>query len=201
MESMNMFGLLERDVTASDEILSQIEKEEEYKRYIDTHVKNVMRAYEELKHNNWLNTIYNSDIFEAFDQLDRDQKILNHDASKYSDAEFLAYRVRWYPATEEEKANAVLDEDWEPYAQAWKRHYTYNDHHPEHWIGEDGTIKDMPLSCIIEMICDWMSFVYIGKGSAVEYWDKCKEDKMKLMSPYTIKQVERIIDILRKDEV
>lgn len=201
MPELNIFGLIEKDNATSDEILLQIEKEEEYKNYIDTHVKNVIRAYEELKQNNYLNTIYNSDIFEAFDELERDKKIINHDASKYSDAEFLAYRVRWFPATDFEKEEAELDEDWEPYYQAWRHHYTYNDHHPEYWISEDGTIRDMPLSCIIEMICDWMSFDYIGQGSAVEYWDKNKERKIEKMSPYTIKQVDRIIDILRKDEI
>ena len=200
MQSVNMFGLVEHENVTSDETLLKLKKEEEYKRYIDTHIANVMKAYDELRHNYWINNIYNSDLLEAFDLLDREKIILNHDASKYSDAEFLAYRVRWFPATEEEKADADLDEDWEPYAQAWKHHYTHNPHHPEYWISEDGTIRDMPLEYIIEMICDWQSFDYIGKGSAVEYWDKAKERKMTKMSPYTIKQVERIIDILRKEE-
>lgn len=200
MSSVNMFGLVEHENVTSDEVLAQLAKEEEYKRYIDTHIKNVIRAYDELKHNDWINTIYNSDIYEAFDLLDRSEKILNHDASKYSDIEFYPYRVRWHPATEEEKTNAALDEDWEPYKEAWVHHYKNNDHHPEFWIADDGTINDMPLQAIIEMICDWQSFAFIGRGGAVSYWDANKNRKIEKMSPNTVKQVDRIIDILRKEE-
>lgn len=197
MPEINMFGLIENEVPVSDENLSRIKKEEEYKKYIDTHIANVIKAYNDIVQDNWINSVYNTDILEAIELLG--ENIHNHDASKYSDSEFHAYRVRYYPVTEEEKENAKLDENWEPYADAWKHHYQNNAHHPEHWI-RDGIIEDMPLDKIIEMICDWQSFDYLGLDNAITYWDKNKEEKMKVMSPNTIKQVNRIIDILRKEE-
>ena len=97
-----------------------VEKEKEYKEYIDKHIENVKRSYKEMLDNNWINSSYNADIISALDELK--YIIDDHDASKYSDDEFYAYRQHFYPIEGEE-------DNTEAFEEAWKHYYTVNDHH------------------------------------------------------------------------
>ena len=200
MENINLFGIVTETSEMSEETKKILAAEEEYRRYIENHILNVRKAYRAMRDNTYLNSNSNSDIKAALITLGED--IENHDASKWGDSEFEAYRVRWYPVTEEEKENAAKDEDWLPYKEAWEHHYHVNQHHPEYWYDEEEGVpmRDMPLHRILEMICDWESFSFIGKGNAVDYWAKARERKAKYMTPNTLAQVDRIINILKKDE-
>ena len=38
---------------------------------------------------------------------------------------------------------------------AIEHHNAHNDHHPEHWEHPVGGLSGMPLSALLEMVCDW----------------------------------------------
>ena len=195
MEEIKLFDISEPKEVQNDINLLKLEKEKEYKNYIDTHITNVKKAFDELYSNNWINSTYNADILDALNTL---KNIIDeHDLSKYSDEEFDAYRRYFYPINEQEKNDAEQD-----YQDAWKHHYTVNDHHPEHWYIA-GKATDMSMRAILEMICDWQSFVFIGKGNATVFWfnnPEGKAEKEKIMTPKTIETVERILKLLNYKE-
>ena len=80
-------------------------------------------------------------------------RIVNHDASKFSPEEFDAFaaetpglRTLTYGSEEYKAALARL-------GPALAHHYKHNNHHPEHY-GERG-IHSMDLMTLIEMLADW----------------------------------------------
>ena len=184
----NLFGILreEQNVNPENELL--IQKEEEYKKYIDNHIKEVRVAFNNLITNSWINNSSNRDVKECLRELR--ENILNHDASKYSDEEFDAYRAYFYPVSDEEKENAK--DDWE---RATKHHYEVNKHHPEHWI-IDGVPQDMPIVYILELMCDWEAMSKVG-SSLVEFWNETKNTRWsKVMSQYTMDTIDRLIKLI-----
>lgn len=159
----NLFGIAEAEVVSVAE--AKLKKSDEYMEYINTHIANVQRAFEEIS-NKLLTKVDKSDpIYEAIMILRN--RISSHDESKYSDEEFEAYRKNFYPINDEER-----EENRDAFELAWKHHYASNSHHPEHWIDAYGDPINMSVADVIEMICDWESFKYIDKGSAKEWWEK-----------------------------
>ena len=198
MENISIFGMIENAESTNIENQSRILKAEEYKKYIDNHIKNVIRSYNNLIANDWINTPYNRDIKQELAALRN--KIINHDASKYSDAEFDAFRAYLYPINDEEKENAKED-----FEVAKKHHYKVNDHHPEHWIDKNGIPQDMPLICILELICDWDAMGYnTTKGyssSAMDFWKKTRNTRWKdLMTEKTIITIDRLMKLMYYNE-
>lgn len=183
---------------SADNSLERNQKEEEYIDYIETHRENVKKAYykyfEPLKSMKLdLKFCSNIDFEIALDDCINNIEI--HDESKYSNIEFNPYRLRFYP-TEDEKVEL---EDKDKYAQqqidflnAWTHHYKNNPHHPKYWVQEDGSIKDMELKYIIEMLCDWLSF---GDDIRVWYQNKAKDEK-EAMSARTKQIVEQLMDLI-----
>ena len=134
----NIFGIMEAESYSDAEVI--LKKQDEYKKYIDTHVENVIRSYNEI-----CNKIYGKD-----DEIDKALQALSdiihkHDDSKYGDFEFEPYRKQFFPIDEKEK-----EENEEAYKKAMLHHYGENAHHPEHWKDVNGRIHDMPLNYIIE---------------------------------------------------
>ena len=161
----------------------------EYKKYIDDHVKHVTIAYNNLISNEWINNPRNVEFKKVLKELR--EKIKNHDASKYSDEEFEAYRAKFYPVDRENQD--YVDENFE---EAMKHHYANNDHHPEHWIDENGNPTDMPLICILELICDWEAMSKVGDSSA-DFWKKTKETRWKnIMTAKTIDTIDKLMKVL-----
>ena len=154
-----------------------IDKCNEYMLYIDEHKTRVITAY---------NKYFRDKIYVILSTFMKDitstecavyEKMLedaikNHDLSKYSDAEFNAYRIKFYPTNaekeliveNEEKAELVK----EMFEDAWHHHYVVNKHHPRFFmwnkITDDGFVlledpldapQDMDIISIMEMICDW----------------------------------------------
>ena len=200
---INFFGIFDSNkldfAEARKENNIKLQKCEEYKRYIDDHITNVYKAWKDIyaKLSNAVmsgNSDY-TDLYNAAKELY--PTIFDHDATKYSDYEFEPYRVRFYPCNDEEQKLSDMDEDWEPYALAWQHHYKNNWHHPEHWVTPN-EIRDMTLPAIVEMICDWESFKYLNKGSAVQYWTNNKDKKSSIMSPNTFNTVDFFISLLSK---
>jgi hypothetical protein len=124
--------------------------------------------------------------------------IESHDESKYTDIEFEPYRLKFYPTEDENEILKSGDERLQQvsdFAAAWEHHYKNNPHHPKYWVEKDGTIKDMELKYIIEMICDWMSF---GDDIREWYQNKAKDEK-NAMSARTKEIVEELLSIIYND--
>ena len=148
--------------------------QEEYKNYIEEHKERVEQFAEWLKEN--LPELFDNIDIELFDEV-----IQEHDDSKFSEEEFEAYAQHFY-------GNKKNDFEFE---EAWKHHWTNNEHHPEFWLGED-----MPYIYILEMICDWGSFS-IASGNIKElsdfYFTKAKDDEEKNLSDNTKNIIEEIL--------
>lgn len=146
--------------------------EKEYTRYINEHIKNVQKAWENIKSNFMAmeyikNTVTNYSPF-LIDTID--ELVKNHDASKYSEFEFDAYRRNFYPISPEEKENNKED-----FEKAWKHHYMNNLHHWNYWYNKND-MDAMPFPYIIEMICDWEAMSYKFGGTSKEWYENNKGD-------------------------
>lgn len=151
-----------------------LEKREEYRKYIDEHVANVQmieRDYLFPILSAYFNyTTYTvdpskqSELTYAIWNL-HNNIIGSHDGSKYSDYEFEAYRKNFYPIDDEEK-----EENKEAFDEAWKHHYTVNNHHPEHWINELGNLEKMSVEAVLEMICDLSAMSLKFGGNPFDYF-------------------------------
>lgn len=134
---------------------------EEYNQYLDSHIKGVIKSWEELlmpKVEGWLITETEANL--TFDETEKfltatSKQIEGHDESKYEDREYYAYLNYFYPSEGFEK-------DEEKFDRAWLYHQSRNRHHYQYWIliRDSGEIVplDMPLMSICEMLCDWHSF-------------------------------------------
>lgn len=161
--------MIERDV-----------KEQEYLEYINEHISNIKLAHKK----------YGEELCNLLkiNKLELAVNIAIHDASKYSLEEFDAYRLYFYPCSDEEK-------DKELFNKAWKHHYTINKHHPEYWVDGDN-IKDMPNLYIAEMLLDWEAMSMKFGSNTYEYYKK--ERDIKPFSDTTKKTIDQIINIFKK---
>lgn len=162
------------------------QKRNEYKEYIDEHISNVWKAWKQVTE------IFKDEEFVTDIDINKTitKNILNHDISKYSFEEFEPYRMRFFSIIEDEKDNnsKVFDE-------AWKHHYTYNQHHWNYWVRSDDIVVAMDLIYIIEMICDWIAMGYKFKNTAYDYYYKNK-DNIKLHDDTRL-IVEKYLDQLK----
>ena len=151
---------------------------EENKKYIEEHKERVSEFADWLKEN--LPELFEHIDIEIFDEI-----ITEHDDSKFSEEEFEPYAQKWFG-----DGKKTFE-----YEEAWKHHWTHNEHHPEFWLGED-----MPYIYILEMICDWGSFS-IASGDFNElidfYYSKAKDDEEKNLSDNTKIIIEEILDKIK----
>ena len=163
------------------------DRSEEYYKYLENHIDGVKKSYESIKDD--LLTIVDFNEHEL-DELEH--KINNHDASKYDDVEFYPYLHHFYPSKAGADNEALYDE-------AWNHHQKCNDHHWQYWILQKDSgeqkILDMPLNCIIEMLCDWSSFKYNNPKSTAKNWYDNNKDKM-LLSDNTKNKIEELLEML-----
>jgi hypothetical protein len=160
--------------------------EKEYTSYIDAHVRNVCKAFEE----------FGEELCKeaGADYKEVEKAIYEHDESKYDDVEYDAFREHFYPVEGELKG------DPSAYDKAWLHHLQHNKHHPEHWCIVNGknsiTILDMPPEDVVHMVCDWQSFYYVGKGSAYDFYYNT-DKKEGLLSDNTRELLERLLEIVK----
>lgn len=189
-------------------------KEQEYVKYIIDHIKNVYNAFLYIFGNGkqYIPSEYNIETYEiALNKLKTD--IAAHDKSKFSDEEFNAYRVKFFP-TESEKKKIEEDVEYlnkvkEDFEKAWEHHYTNNDHHTKYWLipahdEVDEHLKDMSLSAIMHMICDWcaMSYHFDGDFAKVVDWYNNDADKEKSeMTEKTKSLVEELLKMIFNAEI
>ena len=181
----------------SEDSVQRNQKEQEYLDYINNHIHNVNKAFETLflpildKDNIVCKYISTSDLKQSIIEL-RDI-ITHHDASKFSDDEFDGYRCKYYP-TELEKANEEFMKAAEDrYEECWEHHYKTNDHHPKHWVDENGNPTDMSLLAIIHMICDWEGMSIKFGTNTLEWYENNAIDEKKCFTDKTKQIVEDIL--------
>lgn len=163
-------------------IIEQEDRSPEYDEYIDTHIDNVVKAWKEILRS----AVDDRDVVNNVDFT-----IDSHDASKREPIEYEPYLNHFYPVN----GGDIPDEDPE-FDKAWLNHIRNNPHHWQHWvlIRDSGGIVgiDMPMEAICEMLCDWSSFQFTGKGTANE-WYKKNKDKM-ILSDTTREIVEDLLN-------
>lgn len=118
-------------------------------------------------------------------------RLLVHDWSKLSRAEWRPYAMMFYAAAGETPAGKAA------FDAAWLHHQHHNPHHWQHWVlrKDDGRAftLSMPVALVREMVADWM-----GAGRAitgtweVHRWYAANSHEM-LLHPDTRAQVERVI--------
>lgn len=161
-----------------------IEKVKEYEEYIKEHIQNVRNSYNDRK-----SKIQLVLRLSEGDMQKLENRIKNHDASKWSNEEFDAYRRHFHSVSDKEKEDSKED-----FEQAWKHHYSVNDHHPEYWKN-----TNMSNIAIAELICDWEAMGRKFGGNPLEYFEKNKSKLKTKMNEYTYdtiyKALKNIYDI------
>lgn len=178
-------GLL--NLNSSAVIRTRNQSAEEYGNYIKTHIQMVNRAFDE----------YGKDLcHELGVSHNVVQNIIDkHDLSKFGSDEFTGYRTKFYPV----EGEVIPEEDFD---LAWLHHIRNNKYHPEYWIIPDAKgnkILEMPREYIVEMICDWQSFSYIGKVGAYTFYHTI-DNKEGLLHPNTRILVEKGLDVINARE-
>ena len=161
------------------------EKQKEYIKYIDEHVKNVQKAWFEMKIRckTYLTYMCPMSDFKLIEHC-----INTHDRSKYSSDEFEPYRKNFYPINDEEKNNNKEDFD-----KAWVHHYMTNPHHWNHW-SSIGREDEMPFTFVVEMVCDWQAMGYKFGNNAKDWYEKNKNEIV--LGKRQRKWVEELLDKL-----
>ena len=165
--------------------IQTIQKTREYLDYVERHILNVNKAWEELnikcrlKGFNW---IYDDFIWNIINE-----NIKHHDLSKLSISEFVQYRQYFYPAEGEEKNKELMNE-------GWMHHLGNNPHHWQYWTERDYAYPNQKLIYLIENICDWMAMGYEFGDTAQEYYENNK-DKI-ILPEWAIKEMYKIFEII-----
>ena len=171
---------------------SYIEKVAEYKSYIDTHKKNVLKMFEQ----------YGEELCHRLNVNHKElaERLLDHDASKYSKEEFEGFRAYYYPTLEEEVDVENKGLRKKQYDAAWLHHLRNNAHHPEFWMymDENNEICYTPMDNIhvAEMLLDWAGMGIFFNKSAYEYW--FDNIHAKPLHKITRDLVDSVIDIFNK---
>ena len=167
-----------------DTEVMKVLKENEYRAYIEEHCDNVLKAYKEmLRIYSYHSFVLDPDLRGEFHR-----RCTEHDASKYSEEEFKAYREHFHSISEEEKEASK-----ESFDVAWKHHYTVNDHHWEHYVDNDGVAHEIPLIAIAELIADWMAMSMKFGGTPLTYYKSNKQEIN--LHPVTKDRLEAMLQV------
>lgn len=155
----------------------------QYLEYLNTHIRNVNRAYSEMLEPYLKDSKLKSEVEAA---------LVNHDASKFEPSEWYPYLDYFYGS------DKPKDEVDRAFNYAWLHHIHANPHHWQHWIlitDEEGVITlDMPESEVIHMLCDWASFRYTDTSyHSTREWYENNNHNMTL-SENTKLLIEKYID-------
>lgn len=166
---------------------------QEYDNYINTHVRNVVRVWDEILCPFLVDNIelFEYDFKVSIHNLEFIRNTITcHDVSKWSPEEYYPYLNYFYPEHEEDK-----DED--EFNKAWLHHQHSNQHHWQYWtlVLDEGEVVplDMPFDAICEMLCDWSSFQYTDNPNTANGWYELNKDNM-ILSDRTRRCVELILD-------
>ena len=150
-----------------NKIIDLESKEDEYRKYLSQHKKDIWNAWRELKLK--LNDEYWIDDYVWFELQ---QRVSVHDQSKYNENEFGKYRQYFYPVFNEDKSKSSFE-------IGLACHINKNDHHWNHWVLTDvnGTRAiSMPEVCVIEMLLDWKAMSYTTGKGVLDYYNENKSN-------------------------
>lgn len=187
-------------------LLDDIQENPQYEEYLTQHIGNVQKGYQWMKEylpellseDNYIEeTAYYGELDDIIAQHDKSKYIRIPDAENYYElkCEYDAYAEYFYGT---EKTDEVKD----AFDRAWLAHIHANPHHWQHWMlqnNKDGLkLLDMPYVFQIEMICDWWAFSWKAKNlyEIFGWYNKNKKDI--LLSDKTRKNVEHILNELKK---
>lgn len=155
----------EYDIIYKERMLAikYIENTKLYLDYLEEHLFNVYRAFYDV-------SVACDDmawVVDDYTWFKIRQDVFNHDVSKFSKEEFVAYRQNFYPVDNEEI-------DKEDFKYAWKHHLLRNNHHWESLESDDD---------VVHMIIDWTAMGYKFGNTAQEYYETNK-DKINIDEKY-----------------
>lgn len=148
-----------------DQMIGQqyISKTREYLDYLEEHLDNIRKAFQEL-----------SEACDGMIWVGDDctwhtlrQEVCHHDISKFSAEEFVQYRDRFFPL------HIPSAEDYASFDKAWEHHKANNTHHHEsiRTDGRGNTEKDL-----VHMLVDWVAMGYKFGKTAKEYYEANKHN-------------------------
>lgn len=164
-----------------------VRKEDEYIDYINEHISNIKCAM--IKYGDKLCELLNLDSSKLM------ELIYDHDKSKYEMEEFIAYRMKFHPASSDNKSKEEVEK---LFNLAWLHHQNNNPHHPEYWVLIDGDKVeplDMPNIYIAEMLLDWEAMGMKFHTNTYKYY--YERGKNKLFSDKTRATIESVIEIFK----
>jgi len=135
---------------------NNIDESRRYLDYLEEHLENVRRAFNELSKicdGMWW---VNDDM--SWHTLRRQVEL--HDLSKFSKEEFVQYRQSFYPTDSEDH---LSNENIKLFDLAWDNHKRCNQHHHE-------TLKNR--LDVVHMVIDWTAMGYKFGDTAQEYYEK-----------------------------
>ncbi len=164
----------------------------EYDNYLNEHIGAVRKAAAWMIGN--LKSIRD---MQPLDVYAFEEYVVNHDRSKWGDAEYGAYDAYFYG-----------EGDVGAFNRAWLHHIHKNPHHWQHWLlmNDDGKYRDpdkvialeMPKGCALEMVADWWSFSWrSGNLGEVFGWYEDHKDAM-ILHPKTREFVEAVLGEIRE---
>lgn len=170
--------------------LEIIHKTREYLDYVERHINNVYKAWEEVMSAAKSFSI-NYDDFRYFKLL---EEVTNHDISKLSKEEFVQYRRCFYPTDSEKKAVQIP-----VLGEAWEHHKKENSHHWENWASEDKVVSspyDLEIHCT-HMVIDWLAMSYEVGDTPRSYYENNK-DKIKLPE-WAVKYIMELFEAIESN--
>ena len=152
-------------------------KQYQYDMYLSEHIGNVRKSWDLIK-----DKIDDSELVNEVTAL-----VINHDKSKYGEEEYEPYLEYFYG-----------DKDEDAFNVAWNHHQKNNPHHWQYWLLREDEGKDIALDIpdkyILEMLCDWNSFVLKNMDYTIMDW--YTENKKKIvLSSETKKKLESYIKL------
>jgi hypothetical protein len=178
--------MLEKKITYSESIINL---KYQYTVYINSHIRNVIKAYTNAK---YVFRVLFPEVFNSSKLEELNKNLANHDKSKFDDVEFYNYGAKFFPIEGTDPESEIIKENFKI---AWLHHLHNNPHHPGYWVlyeNDKVEILDMPDIYIIEMLCDWMAMSEYYKTSTLDYWNSDSAQNLP-MSPYTKSKVNEFM--------
>ena len=137
-----------------------------YKKYIKEHKNNILKAFDEMKNNHIIFQIGGEDLLNKLHN-----RVLCHDASKYSIEEFEPYRKNFFPISQQEK-----EENKNAFEKAWQHHWQVNSHHWQHRQNKKTFNKndDEQVLDVLENVLDWLAMGYKFNDRPYQYYENNK---------------------------
>lgn len=155
--------------------LDKIQKTREYLNYLERHILNVEKAWKEVQ-KKCLDMKF---VWDDFSFFWLDDEVKNHDISKITKEEFIAYRESFYPTDledKQQKENELHKNNVKKsFDKAWKHHYRNNMHHWEGWTNHAFYHPYAPTIHCAHMVIDWLAMSYEFGDTPREYYEKNKE--------------------------